>query len=101
MRVDNKNENGKSRMVAADVLRCVACYLVISIHFLMNSGFYSTTVYGKKMFLAVLIRCACTICVPLFLILSGYLMNKVFTEPLILYKKNKNYCCLYFSKYNV
>ena len=76
MRVDNKNENGKSRMVAADVLRCVACYLVISIHFLMNSGFYSTTVYGKKMFLAVLIRCACTICVPLFLILSGYLMNK-------------------------
>lgn len=40
MRVDNKNENGKSRMVAADVLRCVACYLVISIHFLMNSGFY-------------------------------------------------------------
>ena len=28
MGVDNKNENGKSRMVAADVLRCVACYLV-------------------------------------------------------------------------
>ena len=51
--MNNKNENGKSRMVAADVLRCVACYLVISIHFLMNSGFYSTTVYGKKMFLAV------------------------------------------------
>ena len=76
MKYEGGYENGKSRMVAADVLRCVACYLVISIHFLMNSGFYSTTVYGKKMFLAVLIRCACTICVPLFLILSGYLMNK-------------------------
>lgn len=48
MRVDNKNENGKSRMVAADVLRCVACYLVISIHFLMNSGFLFNNCLRKE-----------------------------------------------------
>ena len=70
-----KGENmEKKRDMNADLIRCVAVYSVLSVHFLLNSGFYSIPVEGTGMFLMCIYRSCFMVCVPLFLILSGYLM---------------------------
>lgn len=64
----------KKRDVNADLIRCVAVYSVLSVHFLLNSGFYSVPVEGTGMLLMCIYRSCFMVCVPLFLILTGYLM---------------------------
>lgn len=66
----------KERNVNLDLIRCLAVFLVISVHFLLNNGFYSNEMIGEKMFILTMIRTYSMICVPLFLLLTGYLMNK-------------------------
>lgn len=62
------------RDVGLDITRIVAFVSVVSIHFFLNSGFYNEIIVGPKMFLATIIRSFFMICVPLFLLLSGYLI---------------------------
>lgn len=64
----------KQRNLNADLIRCVAVYSVVSVHFLLNSGFYSVPVEGADMLLMCMVRSLFMVCVPLFMILSGYLM---------------------------
>ena len=64
------------RNLNLDLIRCVAIFFVISVHFLLNTSFYSTAVYGKKMYLLILLRVIFISCVPLFMMLTGYLMSK-------------------------
>lgn len=59
---------------ALDVLRCVALFCVVGIHFFVNNEFYDQPVAGIRMYIMVLMRTAFSICVPLFLLLSGYLL---------------------------
>ena len=68
--------NFKRRNPAADIIRIVALFLVISVHFCLNIGFYSQVVEGKRMFVLTVMRSFFIICVPLFLTLSGYLLRK-------------------------
>ena len=68
--------NVKSRSVNLDIIRCVAVFSVVSIHFFLNNGFYKTKVVGEKMFLLVLGQTFFSVCVPLFMILTGYLMSR-------------------------
>lgn len=58
----------------ADLIRCVAVYSVSSVHFLLNSGFYSQPVEGIPMLVMCMYRSCFMVCVPLFLLLTGYLM---------------------------
>lgn len=77
--IDKKDERSEStlkRNLNLDLVRCVAIFFVISVHFLLNTSFYSTVVNGKNMFLLVVLRVIFMSCVPLFMILTGYLMNK-------------------------
>ena len=69
--------NGKlqARDPAADILRCVAAFSVISVHFFMNSGFYSSPIDCPRMIVLLFMRSAFVVCVPLFLTLTGYLMT--------------------------
>ncbi len=69
-----RNEKIMKRDPAMDILRCVACFGVVSVHFLLNNGFYTREVAGAHMAAMVLIRSFFGYCVPLFLMLSGYLM---------------------------
>ena len=39
----------KERNLNADLIRCVAVFSVVSVHFLKNNGFYSTPVDGGDM----------------------------------------------------
>lgn len=66
----------KERDWNADLIRCVAVYSVVSVHFLLNSGFYSVEVRGWDMLIMCMVRSLFMVCVPLFMILSGYLMWK-------------------------
>ncbi len=71
-----KEKTEKQRNVNMDFLRIFAVFSVISVHFFLNSGFYGIAISSKSSYFLVLIRTFFMICVPLFLILSGFLMNK-------------------------
>lgn len=70
----NRN-NKRSRNPALDIVRCVALFSVVGVHFFLNSGFYDEIVQGERMYVMTVVRSACMICVPLFMLLSGYLMR--------------------------
>ena len=58
-----------------DIIRCIACFCVLSVHFFHNNGFYSVNVEGGKMYVMTFMRSSFMICVPLFILLSGYLLK--------------------------
>ncbi|MBP3413550.1 MAG: acyltransferase family protein [Oscillospiraceae bacterium] len=58
-----------------DVIRIFAFLCVVSVHFFLNSGFYDHVVEGGSMLLMTALRNFFMICVPLFMILSGYLLK--------------------------
>lgn len=65
----------RERDLNADLIRCVAVYSVLSVHFLLNTGFYSVPTVGLDMLLLCMYRSFFMACVPLFMILTGYLMQ--------------------------
>lgn len=68
--------SNRSRTTSLDIVRCFAFFCVVSVHFFRNSGFYDAAVTGFEMYLMVLLRSFCMICVPLFIVLSGYLLGR-------------------------
>ncbi len=58
-----------------DIIRTVAVFSVVSVHFFLNNGFYQNNVAGEKMYLMTLFRTMFMVCVPLFMLLTGYLMS--------------------------
>ncbi len=75
------------RNPAMDIIRCFAFFFVVSVHFFLNSGYYDEIISGSHMYIMTLMRSFFMICVPLFMVLSGYLMcnksaNKSFYKKL-------------------
>lgn len=68
-------KNLSQRDINLDLIRSFAVWTVISVHFFYNSGFYYETVAGYRMYIMLIVRTFCMVCVPLFMILSGYLLN--------------------------
>ncbi len=66
----------ESRNSSLDILRIVAVFLVNSVHFFLYNGFYSENVVGVPMYIMVQMRTLFSTCVPLFMMLTGYLMCK-------------------------
>ena len=64
------------RSSALDITRIVALFTVISVHFFLNNGFYSEPMFGKRMLVMTVMRSTFMICVPLFIMLTGYLMSR-------------------------
>ena len=62
----------KNRKVGLDILRTLAVILVLTVHFFANTKFYSTNLIGKNIYIQTIIRNFCMICVPLFMIITGY-----------------------------
>lgn len=65
----------KKRNINLDLIRCVAVFGVVCVHFFINTGFYDEIVIGKRMALSSAMRTFFMYCVPLFILLTGYLMN--------------------------
>ena len=62
------------RDVSLDIIRCAAFFLVATVHSFLNGGYYLEPVSGKAMYLLTAVCSNAMICVPLFILLSGYLM---------------------------
>ena len=69
-------EKLKKRDTSLDILRIIAVFTVLSVHFFLHNGFYNQTIEGKPMYVAVVMRTLFSVCVPLFMLLTGYLMSK-------------------------
>lgn len=63
----------KERDFGLDLTRMTAGLLTLSVHFFLNNDFYITPAAGKSMLAACMVRMACMTCVPLFMLLTGYL----------------------------
>lgn len=71
----------EKRNPALDIIRIVAAFTVLSVHFFLHNGFYYETVQGTSMYIMTLMRTLFSVCVPLFMILTGYLMcNKTLSR---------------------
>ena len=66
----------QNRNTAMDIIRIVAVFTVLSVHFFLHNGFYSETVKGIEMYIMVTMRTLFSVCVPMFIMLTGYLMSK-------------------------
>ncbi|MEM4992911.1 acyltransferase family protein [Priestia sp. SB1] len=62
-----------NRNVGIDVVKASAVLFVPSVHFFLHTYFYNTPLNGINMFVQLFCRMMFLICVPLFLILTGYL----------------------------
>lgn len=65
----------RERDYTLDLIRVIAAFSVVSVHFFLNIGFYTQIVIGERMYVMVISRTFFMICVPLFVILTGYLMG--------------------------
>lgn len=63
----------RQREFGLDLTRAVAAALVLTVHFFMHSGFYDYPLQGVEMALASMVRMACMTCVPMFMMLTGWL----------------------------
>ena len=63
------------RNANADILRLVAAFFVTAVHFFLNNGFYYTPLVGTAMIAMTVLRSLFVVCVPLFLLLTGFLMK--------------------------
>lgn len=66
----------KNRNINLDVIRCVALLYVLCVHFSLHAGFYNYPLAGADMYIGTIMRNIFTSCVPLFIMLTGYLMNR-------------------------
>lgn len=66
----------KNRNFGLDLIRALAIFFVMGSHFMEYAGFYDQIMYGKKAFILTILRCLVRICVPLFILLTGYLKSE-------------------------
>lgn len=58
-----------------DIIKILAMFLVVCVHFFLYSGFYYTPMDAEKWIVPIATRWLAYICVPLFMISTGYLMK--------------------------
>lgn len=64
------------RSFGLDLLRSFAIFFVICTHFFLSTNFYKVPFTGNSMIFQAFLRWVFIICVPLFLMLTGYLKTK-------------------------
>lgn len=62
-----------TREFGLDLVRAVAAAQVVAVHFFLNNGFYDVPYQGVGMLISGWVRMLLMTCVPLFLVLTGYL----------------------------
>lgn len=67
----------KQRIIGIDVIKVVAVFFVISVHFFLRTNFYDQDLTsGENLFIQSFLRWIFYICVPLFVVATGYLQSK-------------------------
>ena len=68
-----------------DIIRIFALFCVVGIHFFVHTNFYAYPINSINMYVMTVLRSFFAICVPLFIILTGYLMkNKILSAKFYL-----------------
>ena len=67
---------GIIRNINIDIVKTLAVFFVLSVHFFLNNNFYSTVIDCPRMYIMCFMRTFFMMCVPLFLLITGFLMNK-------------------------
>lgn len=70
-----------NRNFPPDFVRAAAVVSVLAVHVFLNTGFYETPCVGTAMTLLALVRTQLMVCVPLFLLLTGYLQGRKTWSP--------------------
>ncbi|MBQ8970236.1 MAG: acyltransferase family protein [Lachnospiraceae bacterium] len=74
-------DKAKTRVAGLDLVRSFAALFVVCVHFYLNCGYYYTPLQGGKMYVMTAARWLFLICVPLYMILTGYLKcNKTISK---------------------
>lgn len=76
----------RKRQVNIDILKCVAVLFVVGVHFFLHTNYYNQPFKDKSISFSSIVWLLFMTCVPLFIMVTGYLM------------KNKTYCKSYFLK---
>lgn len=71
-----KPEQINKRKTSLDIIRILAVFFVVSIHFFLHNGYYGENHNNINMYIMCTMRTVFTTCIPLFLLLSGYLVSK-------------------------
>lgn len=71
------SENVKKRLPGPDIIRFICCLFVVCEHFFLNCGYYDEPLVGKIMFGETFFRWLFLVCIPMYLMLTGYFkLNK-------------------------
>ena len=65
----------KDRDYGLDIIKSLAIFFVIGVHFFLNTYFYRTDLTNANLFLQVCVQQLFLSCIPLFLMATGYLNN--------------------------
>ncbi len=65
--------NESKRIVGPDIVRVIAALFVVCVHFYFNCGYYNMAMNSKVMILMTAARWLFLCCVPLYMLLTGYL----------------------------
>lgn len=63
------------RSTSVDFIRITAFISVVSVHFFMNTEYYYVPLSGARLYFMTVMRTFFMVCVPLFIVLTGYLMS--------------------------
>jgi len=77
--MDGLGMGAPDRNPSIDLARTTAAFLVVFVHSFIKSGYYNAQLIGEKMLLLTFLRWIALDCVPLFMLITGYLC---------IYKKN-------------
>lgn len=66
----------RERNVNIDYLKFFAAFMVIFVHFFAYTGFYQLNIGDEFAIISFVLKQIAVICVPLFIMVTGYLMNK-------------------------
>jgi surface polysaccharide O-acyltransferase-like enzyme len=64
------------RNIGIDIIKAMAVFFVICVHFSLNTNYYSTPITNANMFIQSCLRWLFHMCVPLFIMCTGYLNYK-------------------------
>lgn len=64
------------RNYSIDLIKTMAAFFVVAVHFLLNSGFYDQTIQTNLTLFWMMTRQVTITAVPLFLLCTGFLMNR-------------------------
>lgn len=66
----------KKRNLNLDLIRCTALLMVPTMHSLDHTGLYELTLHGGGNLVMMTVKILFTCCIPLYVLLSGYLCNR-------------------------